>query len=147
MVCRCPNCGEVISPDALLEWGGWQFDEAKRIVSLPTGKQFHISHKTSAILFGLLLQAKGRVVSKEKIFGVVYWRKDEDLRPAETIVTVYISRLRQDLRLLQLDQAIATAWGAGIFLHEFAKVPTSKPKDPRLGKNRWDKIKQMRVRI
>ena len=106
----CAACGQ-----AAPEFGGIIADDArgeirfggKRVGSL-TGREY--------ALFRLLLNAKGRTLSKELIIGELYakeYRADDEM-PEMKIIDVFICKLRKKITGLGLD--VGTTWGRGYYL-------------------------------
>lgn len=64
-------------------------------------------------VFGVLLAAKGRRVSKEQILVALYWDRPDGDGGDIKIVDVYVCHLRRYLREQESPIVIETVWGQG----------------------------------
>jgi DNA-binding response OmpR family regulator len=77
------------------------------------------------LLFRILLQAEGRVLTRPAIFDAMYGTRLECEQPDEKIVDVWVTKLRTHLKTYELK----THWGVGYSLHKLE----GKPRDERDG--------------
>jgi two-component system cell cycle response regulator CtrA len=92
-----------------------KIDERKVFVS---GTHVRLSPKEYAII-ELLALRKGRLVTKENILSHLYDGSDD---PIETVVDVFISRIRKKLSNAGARKVISTVWGSGYTLRDCAAV-------------------------
>jgi two-component system, cell cycle response regulator CtrA len=100
-----------------------KIDERKVFVS---GTQVRLSPKEYAIVEVLALR-KGQMVTKENILSHLYDGSDD---PVETVVDVFISRIRKKLSNAGANKAISTVWGSGYTLRDSAAADQSATVPP-----------------
>ncbi len=106
-----------------------KIDERKVFVS---GTQVRLSPKEYAIVEVLALR-KGQMVTKENILSYLYDGSDD---PVETVVDVFISRIRKKLSNAGANKVISTVWGSGYTLRDSAAADQSAAV-PQVNM-RWD---------
>lgn len=110
----CPHCGEALY-SKMMKFSGLEFHTAENLTIVvrtePTREilKFTISEAT---LFAVLAHAKGRIVSKERLYDGMYWRRAGD-GPDSKIIDVVVCKIRKKLIQYQLPFVIQTWWGRG----------------------------------
>lgn len=115
---RCAACGHAVE-----EYGGIAFDDERNEVRFG-GKFVRNLTGQESTLFRMLLDAKGRTLSKEQIIAGLYAkdiRADGEV-PHIKIVDVFVCKMKKKIKPLGLD--VGTSWGRGYFLREPA-CPTT----------------------
>lgn len=90
-----------------------KIDERKVFIA---GTHVRLSPKEYSIVEMLALR-KGRLVTKENILSHLYDGSDD---PIETVVDVFISRIRKKLSNAGASKVISTVWGSGYTLRDSA---------------------------
>lgn len=108
----CPHCGQ-----ALPEFGGIICDDNRGEIRF-RGKFIRNLTSHEFMLFRMLLDAKGRAISKENILTLLYSARviADDEVPEIKIVDVFICKLRRKLKPLGIE--LATIWGRGYRVEE-----------------------------
>lgn len=121
---HCPNCGEKLRPDALLTWGGWHLDEYGQELSFANERiRLTPAHRD---VMAALIRFRGRVVSKEALFGAVYSTRPECDHPEIKIVDVFVCKLKKMHPLIY--SGVDTIWGRGYRLLPLPEPHVSPPE-------------------
>lgn len=119
MTNRCECCGQAVP-----EWGGIVADDDRGEVRFngmaAAGMTVH-----QYGLFRALLDAKGRVLSKEQLLDRLYGLEADD-PPESKIVDVFVCKVRKVIEPIGLK--IGTAWGRGYYLEAPARAPEAGVK-------------------
>jgi DNA-binding response OmpR family regulator len=103
----CPSCGQPLPETeeiTLVEERNTILYRGRPIKMIPPAFE----------VFKFLLQRKNRVVSKDVLYDLLFWRRAEAEEPEPKIVDVYICKLRRALEPHGLE--IETIWGVGVCL-------------------------------
>lgn len=106
---RCPACGERLSPDAVIEWGGYALDETSGELRSDREGEFARTTRSIADIVAALLRAQGRVCTKEQLWGATYAARPECDWPEPKIVDVYVCKMRRAAPWFYVE----TVWGRG----------------------------------
>ena len=107
MTCACPTCGKP------LDLEGFRF-EAEAGIVIGGGKFAALTVREAAV-FEIFWSNPGRVLSKAALTDQVYSLFADDA-PAETIIDVFVCRMRR--KLASLGLSIETVWGQGYRLRK-----------------------------
>lgn len=114
---RCPACGEPLYDES--QTFGWltfyTADGRTVVIHEHTQEILPFSNAEAAIL-SVMAHAKGRVITKDKIYDTLYWMRGESDAPESKIVDVYICKIRKRIRALSLPLTVHTLWGRGYSL-------------------------------
>lgn len=125
----CPHCSGPLDVFRIVEWGGWTYDEERRLLS-PDGQSLILTPIEGGMV-SALLRAAGRCVTKTGgLYAVACNDRPEIDWPDVKIVDVYISRVRRKLsECYGKHVLISTQWGSGYYataLGDNPHVPTSR---------------------
>jgi len=110
----CPHCGEKLYSQ-MTTFAGLEFHTAEHLtVVIRTSPDRQMLHFTSseATLLAVLAHAKGRLVTKERLYDSMYWRQAGD-GPDAKVIDVVVCKIRKKLLKYQLPMTLQTMWGRG----------------------------------
>jgi len=99
-------------------------DPSTRTLTGPTGEA-HLSNQKSRIL-ERLIRAKGGVVSRDQIVGLLYPNPDRESEHSYTLVNVLLTNLRKDLASVGADGVIGTVYKTGWLVACTAELMTAE---------------------
>lgn len=110
----CPHCGESLY-SRMMTFAGLEFHTAEHLtVVIRTEPDRQLLNFTSseATLLAVLVHAKGRLVTKERLYDSMYWRRAGD-GPDSKIIDVTVCKVRKKLLKYNIPAVVNTMWGRG----------------------------------
>lgn len=104
-LCICPHCGYDLADEEVVADGLWRFEPRRGIFY---GGTPVLLGPSRTLLLGALMRAKGRVLSKAALLGVVGAEDSES-----NLIDCQISKARQILLREGVPCPIETVWGCG----------------------------------
>ena len=110
----CPHCGESLY-SRMMRFAGLEFHTAEHltvVIRTVPDRQLLDFTSSEATLLAVLAHAKGRLVTKERLYDAMYWRRAGD-GPDAKVIDVVVCKIRKKLLKYNIPAVVNTMWGRG----------------------------------